>query len=92
MAGKAQIIDGIAMKTELTKAQSANALDALLETITEYLAESEPVRFPGFGSFSVVERAAREGRNPRTGESILIPAKKIVRFKTGSELESQVNP
>ena len=77
---KAQLIDAIAEKAGLSKAA----------TIGESLKKDEKVALVGFGSFSVSERSARAGRNPQTGKTIQIPAKKVVRFKAGAELEGQL--
>ena len=84
---KAQLIDAIAEKAGLSKADSKKALEA---TIGESLKKDEKVALVGFGSFSVSERSARAGRNPQTGKTIQIPAKKVVRFKAGAELEGQL--
>lgn len=87
---KAQLIDAIAEKAGLTKADSKKALEAFVATIGESLKKDEKVALVGFGSFSVSERSARAGRNPQTGKTIQIPAKKVVRFKAGAELEGQL--
>ena len=87
---KAQLIDAIAEKAGLTKADSKKALQAFVATIGESLKKDEKVALVGFGSFSVSERSARAGRNPQTGKTIQIPAKKVVRFKAGAELEGQL--
>jgi DNA-binding protein HU len=87
---KAQLIDAIAEKAGLTKADSKKALEAFVATIGESLKKDEKVALVGFGSFSVSERSARSGRNPQTGKTIQIPAKKVVRFKAGAELEGQL--
>lgn len=65
-------------------------MDAILKTISETLAKSEKINLVGFGSFSVVERSARTGINPATKESISIEAKKVVKFKAGSELANTI--
>ena len=85
---KAQLIDAIAEKAGLSKAKKA--LEAFVATIGESLKKDEKVALVGFGSFSVSERSARAGRNPQTGKTIQIPAKKVVRFKAGAELEGQL--
>ena len=87
---KAQLIDAIAEKAGLTKADSKKALEAFVATIGESLKKDEKVALVCFGSFSVSERSARAGRNPQTGKTIQIPAKKVVRFKAGAELEGQL--
>ncbi len=81
---KAQLIDAIAEKAGLTKADSKKALEAFVETVGEALKGGDKVALIGFGSFSV--RSARSGRNPQTGKTITIPAKKVVKFKAGAEL------
>ncbi|KIO43773.1 MULTISPECIES: HU family DNA-binding protein [Porphyromonadaceae] len=83
---KAQLIDAIAVKAGLSKADSKKALEAFVETVGQSLKNDEKVALVGFGSFSVSERSARSGRNPQTGKTIQIPAKKVVRFKAGAEL------
>ena len=92
MAGKADIVNGIVDRVEgLTRRQAAEALDAVITTIVEAVRSGEGAKVPGFGSFSLSERAARKGRNPATGESINIKASKTVRFKVGKELKEAVN-
>ncbi len=83
---KAQLIDAIASKTSMTKADSGKALGALTDSLTSALKKGERISFPGFGTFSVVQRKARTGRNPRTGETIAIKAKTVVKFKPSSKL------
>ena len=83
---KAQLIDAIAVKAGLSKADSKKALEAFVETVGQSLKNDKKVALVGFGSFSVSERSARSGRNPQTGKTIQIPAKKVVRFKAGAEL------
>lgn len=87
---KAQLIDAIAVKSGLTKADAKKALDAFVETTSDALKEGDRVALIGFGSFSLSERSARTGRNPQTGKEITIPAKKVVKFKAGAELNDQV--
>ena len=87
---KTELIDFIAIKAELTKSAASNALEALIEAITEELKTGNPVMLPRFGSFTVKERAAREGRNPSTGEKIKIKATKVVGFKAGKDLKEAV--
>ena len=92
MAGKADIVNGIVDRVEgLTRRQAAEALDAVFDTIAEAVRAGEGAKVPGFGSFSLSERAARKGRNPATGETIKIKASKTVRFKVGKELKEAVN-
>jgi DNA-binding protein HU-beta len=88
---KAELISSMAEKSGLTKADSSKALDALLESVTEGLSNGSRISLVGFGSWAVEERQARTGRNPRTGEEIQIPAKKVVKFKAGAGLTDAVN-
>ena len=75
----------------VTKKAAAEAVDAIFDCITGNLARGERVQIPGFGTFNVSERAAREGRNPATGEPMHIAASKSVRFKPGKGLKDAVN-
>jgi DNA-binding protein HU-beta len=86
---KTQLIDAIAEKAGLTKADSKKALEAFVETVGECLKKGDKLSLVGFGSFCVNERGARSGRNPQTGKSINIPAKKVVKFKAGAELSDK---
>ncbi len=88
---KAQLIDSIASEANLTKADAKKALDAFIKTTTDALKKGDRVALVGFGSFSVSERSARTGRNPQTGNPITISAKKVVKFKAGSDLADAVN-
>lgn len=83
---KAELISAMAAGTGMKRAEAAKALEALVDAIADALKRGEKVSMVGFGTFSVAERAARMGINPVTKEAIEIPAKKIVRFKPGSEL------
>ncbi len=87
---KAELIDAIASEAGLTKADSKKALDAFISATTNALKGGDRVALVGFGSFSVSEREARQGRNPQTGKEITIPAKKVVKFKAGAELAGVV--
>lgn len=87
---KTELINAIAAKANLTKVDAKNALDATLDAITEALASNDKVALLGFGTFSVQEKDARTGINPRTKEKIEIPARKAVKFKAGAELDSKV--
>ena len=84
---KAQLIDAIAGKSGLTKADAKKSLDATIDAVSEALKGGDRVALVGFGSFSVSERSARTGRNPQTGKEIKIAAKKVVKFKPGAELQ-----
>jgi DNA-binding protein HU-beta len=87
---KAQLIDAIAGDAGLTKADAKKALDSLIKATSGALKKGDRVALVGFGSFSVAKRSARTGRNPQTGKEITIPAKKVVKFKAGSELADAV--
>ncbi len=88
---KSQLIDAIASKAELTKADAKKALDAFMATTTEALKNGDKIALVGFGTFGVTERSARQGRNPqKPNEIIQIPAKKVVKFSVGSELKDAV--
>jgi DNA-binding protein HU-beta len=88
---KAQLIDSMAEKAGLTKADAKKALDALIGATTDALKGGDRVALIGFGSFSVSERSARIGRNPQTGKEIKIAAKKVVKFKAGADLSDAVS-
>jgi DNA-binding protein HU-beta len=83
---KGQLIDAIAKGSNLSKASSEKALNAALDAIKKALKKGERVGLVGYGSWSVVQRAARKGKNPQTGAVINIPAKKVVKFKPGADL------
>ncbi len=83
---KTELINAIAEKSGLSKVDSKKALDAFVEAVTEEVKQGGKVALVGFGTFSVTEKAARKGINPRTKEVINIPAKKAVKFKAGSDL------
>ena len=88
---KAELIEAMAANAELTKADAKKALDAFIGATSGALEKGERVALVGFGSFSVAHRAARKGRNPKTKQEINIAAKKVVKFKAGSELAGTVN-
>ncbi len=87
---KAQLIDAVAVAADLPKTVATRALDAVLETITQALVSGDSVALVGFGTFGVKERAARVGRNPKTGEKIDIQAARVAHFKVGKELKDAV--
>ncbi len=91
MPGKVEIIDAIAEGTKMSKRDAATAYDSFLKAVTDSLRKGERVNVSGLGSFAVSERAARQGRNPKTGESIAIPASRAVKFKAGKELKELLN-
>ena len=83
---KSELVNAIATAAGLSKADSKKALDATLDAIAGALKAEDKVALLGFGTFSVTERAAREGINPATKQKITIPAKKVIKFKAGAEL------
>ena len=88
---KVELVEAIAEKAGLTKSDATKALDATLATITEALANGDKIPLVGFGTFAVSKRSAREGRNPRTGETVKVAARNAVTFKAGSALKDAVN-
>ena len=88
---KSEIVDAISEKAGLTKSDASKAYDALIEVFTEELKKGNIISIVGFGTFAVSERAAREGRNPRTGETVQIAARRAVTFKPGAALKEAVN-
>ena len=88
---KNDLIAAVVDATGLTKADATKAVDGVLESVTGALKSGDEVRLVGFGTFSVAKRAASTGRNPRTGESIKIPASKQPKFKAGKALKDAVN-
>jgi len=87
---KRELIDEVSGKVGITKKGAGNVIDAIVETITNALKKGEKVALVGFGTFQVRERKARRGRNPRTGEEIQIPAKKVPKFRPGKRLREKV--
>ena len=87
---KNEIINSIAQNSGLTKADSARALDAFIQTVSESLQQRKEIRLVGFGTFTTADRRATEGRNPRTGESIQIPATTLPKFRAGKVLKETV--
>ena len=88
---KTELIAAIAEQAEISKKDAEKALKAFVDVVTEQLKEGEKVQLVGFGTFEVSERAAREGRNPKTGESMTIAASKTPKFKAGKALKDMVN-
>ncbi|PHS19666.1 MAG: DNA-binding protein HU [Kangiella sp.] len=88
---KSELVDAIASGADISKASAGRALDSVIETITESLKKGDPVALVGFGTFSVKDRAARQGRNPQTGATIQIPAARVPGFKAGKGLKEAVN-
>jgi DNA-binding protein HU-beta len=91
MAGKADIVSTIAEQAGISKKEAAAAYDAFVNYISDSCTEGDRCSIPGLGSFTVSERAARTGRNPRTNEAIEIPASRNVRFKAGKDLRDTLN-
>ncbi len=88
---KAELVEKIYAKAGLpTKTMAESALDGVVACVREALAAGESVTFTGFGTFKVVERAARKGRNPRTGAEIQIPASKVAKFTPGKQLKDSL--
>ena len=88
---KNELVTGVAEASGLSKADAGRAVDGIIETITDALKSGGDVRIVGFGTFSVANRKATTGRNPRTGEPIQIKASKMPKFKAGSPLKDAVN-
>ncbi len=88
---KSEMIEALATKTGLTKSECEKVFNATFDLFKDELAKGEKVSVAGFGTFKITERAARDGRNPLTGEKIRIKASKSVNFKVGSEFKSKIN-
>ena len=88
---KTEFINAIAEKCEFTKKDAEKALNAVIDTITETLANGDKISLVGFGTFEVRDRAAKDAKNPQTGETIHVPAKKVPAFKAGSGLKNAVD-
>ena len=88
---KADLVNSISEQTGLTKTKSNQVVDALTSVIAETLSKGEKVTLVGFGTFTTSKKEARKGRNPKTGETLEIPAKTVAKFKAGSELTKSVN-
>jgi len=88
---KSELIDAVADKADLSKADASKAVDAFMDSVAGALKQGDEVTLVGFGTFTVRDRAARTGRNPRTGETIQIPASKMPGFKAGKALKDSVN-
>jgi DNA-binding protein HU-beta len=88
---KAELIDAVASASNLSKADASRAVDAIVDTVSKALKKGQQVSVVGFGTFSVKHRAARSGRNPRTGETIQIAASNVPGFKAGKALKDAVN-
>jgi DNA-binding protein HU-beta len=89
---KGELVDAVAVKTNITKKQADQVISAFLEVVTEAVANGEKVTLIGFGSFERRERSEREGRNPKTKETITIPATKVPAFSAGKQFKEKVAP
>ena len=87
---KSQLVDAIAARTDLTRTQAGDALDAVFDTVEGVLSRGGEVSLAGFGKFTVAERGARQGVHPRTGEQMQIPATRVPKFTAGSNLKQAV--
>jgi len=88
---KAELVDGVAKNSGLSKKDAEVIVQTVLESIIESLRGGEKVELRGFGSFRLRDRASRQGRNPKTGEKVFVPAKKVPYFKPGKELKELIN-
>ena len=89
---KQDLIDQVSAKVEgLTKTKAGEIINAVIDSVSESLTSGEKVTLVGFGTFQIADRKARRGRNPKNGSEILIPAKKVAKFKPGGALSSSVN-
>ena len=88
---RTELISAMSEKSELTKVDTEKALKAFIDTVTEELKNGGKVQLVGFGTFEIAERAERQGRNPKTGEAITIPASKSPKFKAGRSLKDTIN-
>jgi DNA-binding protein HU-beta len=88
---KSDLVNAIASNADLTKAQAKTVLESITGTIKDELSKKGEVQLVGFGKFSTVDRKERKGRNPQTGEALMIPAKTVVKFKPGKNLADTVN-
>ena len=88
---KTELIDAVADEAEVSKAEAGRAVDAVISSITKALKKGDSVTLVGFGTFQVRKRAARTGRNPKTGDTIKIKASKVPAFKAGKGLKDAIN-
>ncbi len=87
---KSELIEKIAADADMSKKQANDALNSFMEAVTKTIKKGDKVTLVGFGTFSLAKRAARNGRNPQTGATIKIKAKKVAKFKAGKELSSKI--
>ena len=88
---KGDLVDAIASEADMSKSQAGSVVDAFVSSVTKALKSGDKVTLTGFGTFSVSKRAARDGRNPRTGETIKVAAAHVPKFKAGAGLKGSVN-
>jgi integration host factor subunit beta len=88
---KAELVEEVAKSTELTMKDAEVIVQTVLDSIVESLQRGEKIELRGFGSFRIRERASRQGRNPKTGEKVSVPSKKVPYFKPGKELKDLIN-
>ncbi|MDR2166174.1 MAG: HU family DNA-binding protein [Zoogloeaceae bacterium] len=88
---KTELVEALAAKSGISRSTAANTLDDLLAVVAETLAKGDGISLVGFGSFTLSKRAARTGRNPRTGATINIPASRNVKFSAGAKLKAAIN-
>mgnify|MGYP001385527639 CR=1 FL=1 len=88
---KSDFVAALAEQTEMSKAQAGKVYDTFVELLTQSVSSGEALSIPGFGTFKIADRAAREGRNPATGETIQIEASKVVKFAAASALKQVIN-
>lgn len=88
---KTELIAAVAEKAEISKKDAEKAIKAFTDVVTEELVKGDKVQLVGFGTFEVAERAAREGRNPKTGDTMVIAASRTPKFKAGKALKDEVN-
>ena len=88
---KADLVERVAREAEMTKKDAEQLVEIIFETIIDSLNNGEKIELRGFGSFRLRERDARQGRNPKTGEAVEIPAKRVAYFKPGKELKELIN-
>ncbi|HIT53796.1 MAG TPA: HU family DNA-binding protein [Candidatus Fimivicinus intestinavium] len=87
---KTELVNAVAEKADFSKKDAEKAVAAVIESITEALTQGEKIQLVGFGTFEVRERAEKQGRNPRTGEAMTVPASKLPAFKAGKALKDAV--
>jgi DNA-binding protein HU-beta len=89
---KEELVKGVAKRMEVSQSAASKSVDVIFDALKESLGKGDSFRMIGFGTFKVVDRSERKGRNPRTGQEITIPAQKTVRFLPGKQLRELMNP